>query len=316
MEYRNLGKSGVKVSVLGLGTNQFGSEAVPQKIVNSIIDIALDKGINYIDTANVYKKGASETTLGNALKGRWNKFVLATKFYFPVGDGPNDTGTSRYHLMNAVEDSLKRLQHETIDIYYVHRWHPSTPIAETMRALDDLIRMGKVRYIGASDFAAWQLAEANLLAEFKNWSSFSVLQSHYHMLERGVEEEILPYCASHGVGFVPYFPLAGGFLTGKYKRGEKPPLGSRGERDDYVQSYFTDRNFTILENLTLWAAARNRTLNELALAWLAAQPGVVSVISGATRIEHVENNVKAAEWQLAANDVQEINTILAAHPTR
>jgi aryl-alcohol dehydrogenase-like predicted oxidoreductase len=313
MEYRNLGKAGVKVSVLGLGTNQFGSEAVPQKTVNSIIDIALEHGINYLDTANVYKMGASETTLGNALKGRWEKVVLATKFYFPVGDGPNDTGTSRYHLMNAVEASLKRLQHETIDLYYVHRWDPSTPIAETMRALDDLVRMGKVRYIGASDFAAWQLAEANLLAEFKNWSSFCVLQSHYHMLERGVEKEILPYCLDHGVGFIPYFPLAGGFLTGKYKRGEKPPVGSRGERDDYVQSYFTDTNFTILEALTLWTAARDRTLNELALAWLAAQPAVVSVISGATRMDHVTNNVKAAEWQLNADEVQEINTILTAY---
>jgi aryl-alcohol dehydrogenase-like predicted oxidoreductase len=310
MEYRNLGNAGVKISVLGLGTNQFGSDAVPQKSVNDILDIAQEYGINYLDTANVYKQGASEITLGNALKGRWDKFFLATKFFFPVGDGPNDRGTSRYHLMNAVEASLKRLQHDTIDLYYIHRWDPATPIAETMRGLDDLIRMGKVRYIGASDFAAWQLAEANLLAEFKNLSSFCVLQSHYHMLERKVEKEILPYCTSHGIGFIPYFPLAGGFLTGKYKRGQEPPAGSRGEDDQYVQGYFTDKNFSILEALSQWCGNRERKLNELALAWLAAQSGVVSVISGATRKEHVESNVKASEWHLTPAELTEIAKIL------
>ena len=310
MIYRNLGKAGVKVSVIGLGTNRFGSKKVPQKDVNNIIDLALDLGVNHLDSANVYQDGESEVTLGHALKGRWDKFFLATKFYFPVGEGPNDQGASRYHITNAVEASLKRLQHDVIDLYYIHRWDAGTPIAETMRALDDLIRMGKVRYIGASEFAAWQLAEANLLAEFKNWSAFSVLQSHYHMLERTVEKEVLPYCNSHDVGFIPFFPLAGGFLTGKYKRGQAAPKGSRGEDNEYVQQYFTDENYEVVEKLEAWATQRDRKLNELAIAWLAAQPGVVSVISGATKVEQLKMNVQAANWELSTAELDEINVIL------
>jgi aryl-alcohol dehydrogenase-like predicted oxidoreductase len=312
MQYRNLGNTGVKVSIIGLGTNRFGSERVPQQTVNLIIDMAQEQGINHLDTADVYQNGASETSLGIALKGRWDKFFLASKFYFPVGSGPNDRGASRYHIINAVEASLKRLQHETVDLYYIHRWDADTPIAETMRALDDLIRMGKVRYIGASEFASWQLAEANLLAEFKNWSAFCVLQSHYHLLERGVEKEVLPYCTSHKIGFIPYFPLAGGFLTGKYKRGEKAPAGTRGESDTYVKGYFSEQNFIIVEKLSAWAQLRGKSLNELALAWLAAQPAVVSVISGATRKEHVQTNAKAAEWQLTQAEIEEISTLLTA----
>ncbi|MEM7348761.1 MAG: aldo/keto reductase [Chloroflexota bacterium] len=310
MEYRQLGSSGVRVSVIGLGTNQFGSAALPQNEVNNLIDATLDMGINHIDSANMYQQGRSEETLGHALKGRWDKFVLATKFYFPVGDGPNDQGTSRYHLMNMVEASLKRLQNDHIDLYYIHRWDETTPIEETFRALDDLVRMGKIRYIGVSDFASWQLAKANLLSEMHHWTPAVVIQSHYHLLERDVEREVLPYCQAHNVGFVPYFPLAGGFLTGKYKRGEEAPAGSRGERSEYVQNYMTDQNYDIVEALEAWAQERERGLNELAQAWLMAQPQVCSVISGATKLAHVESNVKAADWVLSADDLAEINTIL------
>ena len=228
-----------------------------------------------------------------------------------MGDGPNDRGTSRYHIMNAVEASLRRLQNDHIDLYYVHRWDETTPIIETLRALDDLIRMGKVRYIGASDFASWQLAQANLLAEVRHWSAFSVIQSHYHMFEREVEREVLPYCQAHQVGFIPYFPLAGGFLTGKYKRGQAAPPGSRGESSEYVQQYMTDANYTLLDRLSTWAEARDHTLNELAQAWLMAQPQVCSVISGATKLEHVRSNVKAADWHLSAEEVAAVNGILA-----
>jgi len=284
MEYRQLGSAGVRVSVIGIGTNRFGSDALPQSEVNNSIDAALDLGINFIDSANAYQQGRSEETLGHALKGRWDKFVLATKFYFPVGEGTNDRGTSRYHLMNAVEDSLRRLQSDHIDLYYIHRWDESVPIEETLRALDDLIRMGKVRYLGASDFAAWQLAQSNLLAEVRGWTPFVALQSHYHMFHRDVENEVLPYCQSDNVGFVPYFPLAGGFLTGKYKRDEAAPTGSRGESSEYVQKYMTDENYDKIERLTAWAAERERGLNELAQAWLMAQPQVCSVITGATKI--------------------------------
>lgn len=309
MEYRQLGRSGVRVSVIGLGTNRFGGK-VPQSEVNNIIDAALDWGVNFIDTADVYTGGESERTLGVALKGRWDKVVLATKFYFPTGKGTNDRGASRYHLMNAVEASLERLQSDHIDLYYVHRWDETTPIEETLRALDDLIRAGKVRYIGASAFAAWQLAKANLLAEVRGWTAFAALQSHYHMLERSVEQEVLPYCAVHGVGFVPYFPLAGGFLTGKYRRGEPAPEGSRGADSQYVQGYMTDANFDKVEKLTAWAEARGHTMVELAEAWLLAQPAVCSVISGVTRLAHLEANVKAAEWMLSPEEVAEVNTLL------
>ncbi|HFQ93992.1 MAG TPA: aldo/keto reductase [Anaerolineae bacterium] len=309
MEYRQLGNSGVRVSLIGLGANQFGRK-VEQANVNNIIDTALDMGVNFIDTADVYTDGESEKALGEALKGKWDKFVVATKVYFPVGDGPNDRGASRYHIMNGVEASLRRLQSDHIDLYQLHRWDETTPIAESLRALDDLVSSGKVRYIGASAYAAWQLAEANLLAELRGWSSFVTVQSHYHMLEREVEKEVIPYCRTHNVGFIPYFPLAGGFLTGKYKRGQGAPAGSRGETSSYVQNYMTDANYTIVEQLTTWAEDRDHTMAELALAWLLAQPQVCSVISGLTRLEHLQQNVKAADWELTAVDLEEINAIL------
>lgn len=310
MEYRQLGRAGVRVSTIGLGTNRFGSDKLPQEDVNSVIDAALDLGINFLDTADAYTKGESEKTLGIALKGRWDKFVLATKVYFATGDGPNDRGTSRYHIMNGVEASLRRLQNDHIDLYYLHRWDNDTPIEESLRALDDLVRQGKVRYIGCSDFAAWQLARANLLAEVRGWTPFAAIQSHYHLLERGVEREVLPFCEQFGVGFVPYFPLAGGFLTGKYKRDEPAPEGSRGESSGYVQQYMTAGNYDVIEKLEGWAADHGRGLNELAQAWLLAQPAVCSVISGATKLAHVESNVRAADWSLTADDLAEINEIL------
>jgi aryl-alcohol dehydrogenase-like predicted oxidoreductase len=310
VEYRNLGKSGVKVSVIGLGTNRFGAEQVPQQAVNDMIAAAIDLGINFIDTADVYTGGQSETTLGQALKGRWDKVILATKVFHQTGAGSNDRGASRYHILNGIEASFTRLQSDHIDLYYLHRWDVSTPIDESLRALDDLIRSGKVRYIAASNFAAWQLAKANLLAEFRGWTAFAALQSHYHMLERDVEKEVLPYCAEHGVGFVPYFPLAGGFLTGKYRRGQPAPAGSRGESSDYVKGYMTETNYTKIEKLEAWALERGHTLGELAHAWLLAQPAVCSVISGATNLEQIQANVKAADWKLNAEDVKDVNALL------
>ncbi|MBI4639064.1 MAG: aldo/keto reductase [Candidatus Tectomicrobia bacterium] len=310
MQYRQLGNSGVRVSAIGLGTNRFGSNAVSQEGVNSIIDAALDLGLNFIDTADVYTGGRSEETLGKALKGRWDKFVLATKVCLPMGEGPNDRGASRYHIMNGVEASLRRLQSDHIDLYYVHRWDENTPIEETLRTLDDLIRMGKVRYVGASDFMSWQLAHANLLADMRGWTSFVAIQAQYHMLERDMEREVLPYCRAQNVGFVPYFPLAGGFLTGKYKRGEPPPAGSRGETSSYVKQYMTEANYDKIEKLTSWAEARGQNMNTLAQAWLLAQPRLSSVISGATKVEQVLSNAKASDWMLTAEEVGEVNAIL------
>ena len=309
MQYRQLGNSGVRVSVIGMGTNRFGN-TVEQEAVNEIIAAAQDQGVNFIDTADVYGGGSSETALGHALRGRLDKFVIATKVHFKVGDGPNDYGSSRYHIMNGVEASLRRLQTDHLDLYQMHRWDDTTPIAETLRTLDDLIRSGKVRYIGASQYAAWQLAEANLLAELRGWSSFVTIQSHYHMLEREVEKEVLPYCRAHGVGFIPFFPLAGGFLTGKYKRGEPAPPGSRGESSGYVQQYMNEANYTKIEKLADWAEERGRNLGELAHAWLLAQPQVCSVISGLTRLDHLTQNLKGADWALTGEDLMQINEVL------
>ena len=311
MEYRQLGKSGVRVSVIGIGTNRFGSEMLPQDAVNNIVDAAIEHGINHIDTSNSYRGGRSEETLGVALKGRWDKFVLASKFWFPTGEGTNDRGASRYHLMNAFEDSLRRLQSDHVDLYYIHRWDEFTPIEETLRTLDDLLSAGKIRYVGVSDFASWQLAHANLLCELKGWMPISVIQSEYSILERGVEREVLPYCRAHDVGFVPYFPLAGGFLTGTYKRGQAPPAGSRGAVSNYMDKYMTDAYFDQIERLESWAADHGRGLNELAQAWLMAQPAICSVISGATRLEHVLSNVKAADWVLSSEEVAEVDALLA-----
>jgi aryl-alcohol dehydrogenase-like predicted oxidoreductase len=310
MLYRNMGSAGLKVSVIGLGTNRFGSAGVPEEQVKNILDYAVDAGINMLDSANVYQGGRSEETLGKALKGRWDKFVLATKVHASIGPGPNDKGGSRYHIQNGVEASLRRLQSDHIDLYYMHNWDATVPIEETLRVLDDLIRVGKVRYLGCSNYAAWQLAQANLLAEFKGWTKFAVIQSEYHLLNRKVEVEVLPFCRATNVGFIPYFPLAGGFLSGKYQRGQGSPAGSRGESSPYVQGFMTDANYTIIEKLTAWSETKGRGLNELAQAWLIAQPQVCSVITGATKLEQVQANVKAMDWVLNDPDLKEIGEVL------
>ncbi len=311
MEYRQMGRSGVRVSVIGLGTNQFGGK-VDQAAVNDILDASLDLGINFIDTADVYTGGDSEITLGNALKGRWDKFVVATKGFFATGDGTNDKGASRYHIMNAVEASLQRLQTDHIDLYQMHRWDVDTPLDETLRTLDDLVSSGKVRYIGASNYAAWQLARANTLADVRDRVPFVTVQNHYHMLERTPETEVLPFCEVDNIGFIPFFPLAGGFLTGKYTREAGAPAGSRGESSEYVQRYMTDANYTIVEKLMAWATEHDHTMAELAHAWLLAQPQVCSVISGLTRLEHLQANAAAADWSLTPEEVAEVNAILEA----
>ena len=310
MEYRQMGNTGVRISVIGLGTNRFGSRDMPQAEVNKVIDAALDAGVNFLDTANGYNDGLSEETLGVALRGRMDKVVMGTKFNFPRKTSANSWGASRYHMMQSVEKSLRRLQTDHIDLYYCHRWDDTTPIEETLRGLDDLIRMGKVNYIGASMYAAWQLAYANVLAELKGWTRFAVLQSEYNMLRREVEREVLPYCRAHQVGFVPYYPLAGGFLTGKYEIGKPPPRGSRGESVRNVQEMMVERNYHLVSQLSNWAGDHGRGLNELAQAWLMAQPRICSVITGARNVEQVASNVKAADWQLTGDQLKEIEGIL------
>jgi aryl-alcohol dehydrogenase-like predicted oxidoreductase len=311
MQYRRLGSAGVQVSVIGLGGNRLGLEnKVPQEAVNRMVAAAHDAGINFIDTANAYTGGRSEESLGIALKGRWEQFVLATKFSMPSGEGPNERGASRYHMLNALEASLRRLQSDHIDLYYVHRWDENTPVEETLRALDDAVRSGKVRYVGASNFAAWQLAYSNLLAEVRGWSRFVCVQSEYNMFNRALEQEVVPYCQAHDVGIVPYFPLAGGFLSGKYQRGQAAPPGSRGEKSPYVQGFLNDATFDVLEKLQAWAEAHGQKINTLAQAWLMAQPRVCSVITGATSVEQIQSNAVAGDWNLNADEVREVTAIL------
>jgi len=309
MQYRRLGTSGLKVSAIGLGTNQFGGK-VDLAETKNIILAALDYGINFIDTADVYQEGRSEEFIGEALIGNREKALIATKVFFKMGDAPNDSGASRKHILNGVEASLRRLRMDHIDLYQIHRWDDDTPIEETLQALDDLVRAGKVRYIGASNFSAWQLTHANALAELRGWTKFVSIQPHYHMFERSIEKELLPACDYFGIGILPYFPLAGGFLTGKYEEDQAAPAGSRGETSQYVQKYMTSENYSRLTKLISFAEKSNHTLNELAHAWLLAQPMVSSVISGATKVAHVQANAVAGEWELTPEDIESVNEIL------
>jgi len=309
MEFRNLGRSGVKVSTIGIGCNQFGGK-VDKNGTRAIIHRALDEGINFFDTANVYNAGRSEEFVGAGLKGQWDKVVIATKFRFKMGEGPNDIGASRYHIMNAVEASLLRLGTDHIDLYQIHRWDDAVPIDETMRALDDLIRAGKVCYIGASQFSAWQLGHSNDIAGKRGWNQFITVQAHHHLLERDVELELLPYCKYAHVGFLPYYPLAGGFLTGKYERGNPPPEGSRGEKSPYVQNYLTDEKFDGLEKLRAFAESHGRTLHALAFAWLLNNELIPSVIAGVTNPDQVTMNASTTDWVLSQNELDMIDKTL------
>jgi len=309
MQYRGLGNSGLKVSTIGLGTNQFGGKVSLEGSKN-ILAAALDVGVNLIDTADVYQGGRSEENIGTALKGRRDQALIATKVFFKVGEGPNDLSASRQHILAGVEASLRRLQTDYIDLYQIHRWDVDTPIEETMRALDDLVRAGKVRYIGASNFSSWQLIHANAVAELRGWTKFVSIQPHYHMMEREIEKELVPACKYFGIGILPYFPLAGGFLTGKYQEGQPAPEGSRGESSEYVKRYMTSERFAKLTLLITFAEEHDHTINELAHAWLLAQPMVSSVISGATKVEHIQANAAAGDWELTPEEVAEINEIL------
>lgn len=310
MHYRRLGYSGLKVSAIGLGTNQFGGKVNAKEAAN-IIDAAVEAGVNFIDTADIYQAGRSEEAIGAAVKSYRDRILIATKVRHPMEPkGPNDGGTSRHHILQGVEASLKRLDTDCIDLYQIHTWSDETPIDETMWALDDLVRAGKVRYIGASNFTAWQLTHANAVAEMAGWASFVSIQPHYHLFERTIESELVPACEYFNLGILPYFPLAGGFLTGKYKQGKAAPKGSRGEQSPYVQKYMTDENYAIMDGLTAFAEERDHTLNELAHAWLLARPQVSSVISGATKVENVQANAQAGDWELTVDEEAEISRLL------
>jgi len=310
MEYRNLGRAGVKVSAIGVGCNQFGGK-VDRDGTKAIVHHALDLGINFFDTADVYgNRGGSEENLGAALEGLWDKVVLASKVRFKMGEGPNDIGASRYHILNGVEASLRRLKTDHIDLYQIHEWDEAVRVEEMMRALDDLVRAGKVRYIGASNFDAWQLCRSNDVAEMFGWEQFVTIQPEYNLLEREIEHELVPYCAWANIGILPYFPLAGGFLTGKYKRGEPPPTGSRGEFSPYVKGLLTDANFDKLDKLRAFTESRGHTLHDIAFAWLLNNKQVASVIAGATNPEQITEHTTAVGWTLSTEELIELREIL------
>ena len=313
MEYRQLGNSGLKVSVVGLGCNNFGGRVDAQG-TERVINQSIEEDVILFDTANMYGGGLSEEYMGKALKGKRHQVLLATKAGMSVGDGPNQSGTSRKHLIQEVETSLRKLQTDYIDLYQIHRYDPNTSAEETMRTLDDLVHQGKVRYIGCSNYTAWQMVEAAGVTDALNLEPFVSSQPEYSMIKREVEKEEGPTAARLGMGILPYFPLASGFLTGKYKRNQQAPEGTRlAGNAQRAQDTLTDRNFDLLEMLEEFAAERGRTMVELAIAWLLANPAVSSVISGATKPEQVTANAKAADWHLAQEEKAQLDSILGEH---
>ncbi len=309
MKVRRLGNSGLKVSVVGLGCNNFGARLDAAQ-TQTVVDAALDAGITLFDTADVYGGTKSEQFLGKALGKRRHEVVLATKFGMPLGGDPKKRGGSRKWIMRAVEDSLRRLGTDYIDLYQHHQPDRDTPVEETLRALDDLVTQGKVRYLGNSNYTGWQIADADWTAAGQ--SRFTSAQNLYSLLERGMEAEVLPACEHFGLGFLPFFPLASGLLSGKYRRGAPPPEGTRlagwGARGQQVMS---DANFDKVEALTAWAEARGHTLLELAFAWLLGHPVVSSVIAGATSPDQVQANVATAAWALSPDEVAEVGGLIS-----
>jgi aryl-alcohol dehydrogenase-like predicted oxidoreductase len=309
MRYEPLGDSGLVVSVVGLGANNFGRR-LDVDGTRAVVDAALDVGINLVDTADIYgSQGGSETLLGEVLRGRREQIVLATKFGLDMGgaNGPDwGARASRRYVRLAVEASLRRLQTDWIDLYQLHQPDGVTPLGETLAALDELVREGKVRYVGSSNFAAWQVADADSVARHVGTSRYISAQNGYSLLDRTVERELTPACVAHGVGILPYFPLANGLLTGKYRRGEAAPAGTRME-DRLAQ--VRDRTFDRVEALETYARERDLTLLDVAISGLAAQPAVGSVIAGATRPEQVKANAAAGDWQPTADDLAALDAI-------
>jgi aryl-alcohol dehydrogenase-like predicted oxidoreductase len=310
MQTRNLGRSGLRVSAVGLGCNNFG-QRTDLETSRKVIHKAIDLGITLFDTADIYAgMGGSETVLGEVLGDRRKDIVLATKYCKPMSNDGSKQGASRRYIMSAVEASLKRLKTDYIDLYQQHDYDELTPIEETLRALDDLVRQGKVRYIGNSNFPAWRIAEAEMAARQMGVTPFVSCQDEYSLVVRGIEKELLPAAQHFNLGLLPFFPLANGLLTGKYKPGAEPPADSRFAKAPALRERSaTSRNEAIVEKLDAFVKARGHTLLELAFSWLACRPQVSSVIAGATRVEQIEQNVKAAEWKLTAEEMAEIDTI-------
>jgi aryl-alcohol dehydrogenase (NADP+) len=303
MNYRNLGRAGVRVSELCLGTMMFGGATTEADSIR-IIHRAIDDGVNFIDTANVYAKGESERIVGNAVRDRRDAVVLATKVRVAVGEGPNESGASRYHILREADRSLGRLGLDHIDLYYLHQYDYTTPLEESLRAMDDLVRQGKVRYLGCSNYYAYQVVEGLWLADRRNLERFACVQPLYNIVNRDPEVELFPMCRAHGVGVVAYSPLARGVLTGKYKPGEPLPEGSRAARGDtrIRQTELREESFRVAQQLGQLAESKGVTLGQFALAWLLANPIVSSAIVGPRTMEQYEESLKGLECSIAAED--------------
>lgn len=316
MILRNLGKSGLKVSLVGLGTNNFGGR-LDRDASRLVIDKALDLGINFFDTADVYgNKGGSESIIGEVLGARRQNVIIATKFGNVIDEAQQLKGASRQYILKAVDSSLRRLRTDWIDLYQIHRPDAETPIEETVRALDDLVRQGKVRYVGLSNFAPWQIVEAQWVAKELGATAFISSQDEYSLLQRKLEGEKSEVIEAYGLSLLPFFPLANGLLTGKYQQDQPLPAGTRLSTADRLASrYLTPRNWQQLAQLKDFASERDHTLLELAFSWLAAQPIVGSIIAGASKPEQLELNVRAVDWQLTKEELAAIDRITSSDPT-
>lgn len=297
IQYRRLGRTGLRVSVYGLGTNAFGGRADEDTSV-ALIHHALDHGVNLLDTANIYTGGRSEQIIGKAIRGRRSQVLVATKCGMRVGDGPNDAGASRGHILREVDGSLRRLGTDYIDLYQIHEFDPNTPEEETLRALDDLVRQGKVRYVGCSNVAAWQLCKALWTSDRCGLVRYDSVQPPYSPADRRIERDLIPLCLDQGVGILAYYPLAGGILTGKYRPGSPPPRESRAVTQPGFAARLTERALALAQDLDRIAAEAGATVAQVTLAWVMQRPGITSALVGATRIAQQEENLRAVDLRL------------------
>ena len=311
MDYLSLGENGVKVSRLCLGTMMFGGPTDEGDSLR-IIDRAIDRGINFIDTANVYNGGEAERILGRAIQEKRDRLVIVTKVRSAMGAGINDQGLSRNHILNEVENSLRRLNTDYIDLYILHRPDYETPIEESLRTLDDLVRQGKVRYLGCSNFYAWQLCEALWVCDKRGYPSMSAVQPLYNIVNRDPEVELFPLCREHGVGVMVYSPLARGVLAGKYLPGQPPPEGSRVARKDsrMLVTELRDESYEVARKLKPLADAHGKTMTQFALNWALANPIVTSAIVGPRTMEHLEDNLGCLGWVMEQNALDEIDQLV------
>ncbi len=323
MEYVSLGRTGLKVSRLCLGMMTYGSSSWrewvrPEADARCVITRAIEHGVNFFDTADMYSLGLSEEILGRAVKDltQRDQVVIATKVYFPTGDGPNDRGLSRKHLFDAIDASLRRLGLDHVDLYQIHRYDPDTPLEETLEALDDIVRAGKARYLGASSMFAWQFARALYTADQRGWTRFVAMQNHYNLVYREEEREMLPLCRTEGVGIIPWSPLARGFLAGTRRpQSERWGITDRARSDDFAhQLYYADTDFRVVERVNALAARRELTPAQIALAWLLRQPGVTAPIVGVSKLEQLDQLVAAVDVALDDDECAGLEELYTPHP--